>query len=49
MAGLQYHEGASVGMPTEKEAREALVECQGKVEDAVAKIYHQRKEMVCTL
>ncbi len=37
---------ASVGMPTEKEAREVLVEVKGKIKDAVYKIFCQRKEKV---
>ena len=46
VAGVRHQEGASVGKPTEKEAREAMVECQGKVDAAITKIYQQRDQMV---
>ena len=39
-------EGVTVGRPTEKEAREALVDCRGVKNRAIAKIFDQRKKMV---
>lgn len=47
--GVMQHRDATVGKPTDKEAREALVEVKGVVFKAITKIFQQRytKVRIC--